>query len=181
MTPPPTNTTLPGRSRSLNISSEVIIKSAPGIGSGRAREPVAMTMCFASMMRSPTLTVLQSTNLALSRKTSTPRSASVSASRSGMPSIIAFSRSISLRPVEARLRHGDAMHMRLPDLVQRVAGGDQHLLRRAAAIGAGAAEIAILGERDLEPRLPRRHGDAEAGIAAAKDQDVIAIGCHDRA
>jgi len=86
-----------------------------------------------------------------------------------------------LGPVEARLRHGDAMRLRLPDFVQRVACGDQHLLRRAAAIGAGPAEVAILDEGDLEPRLSRRHGDAEAGIAAAEDQHVIAVAGHDRA
>ena len=44
MTPPPTNTTSFGSSRSDSTSSDVIISSAPGIGSGRGFEPVAMTM-----------------------------------------------------------------------------------------------------------------------------------------
>ena len=82
------------------------------------------------------------------------------------------------RPVELGLAYADAMHVRLVDLVQRVARGDQHFLRRAAAVRAGAAEIALLDQRYLEPRLSGRHGDAEAGIAAAEDQHVIAVACH---
>ena len=69
--------------------------SAPGIGSGRGFEPVAMTMCLASMVRSPTVTVFGPANAARSRSTSTPRSAMARASRSGMFSIIFFSRAIS--------------------------------------------------------------------------------------
>ena len=95
ITPPPTNSTLPGCSRSFNTSSEVTITSAPSMGSGRGREPVAMTICFASRVRLPTLTAFGPTKLALSRKRSTPRSSSVSARDSGMPLIISFSRSIS--------------------------------------------------------------------------------------
>ena len=44
-------------------------------------------------------------------------------------------------PVEPGLGDRDAMLGRPLDLVQRVACGDQHLLRRAAAIWTGAAEI----------------------------------------
>ena len=43
--------------------------------------------------------------------------------------------------------------MGLVDLVQGVAGGDQHLFRRAAAIGAGAAEIARLDHATVMPAL----------------------------
>src|SRR5260370_875808 len=39
MTPPPTKITEPGSSRSLSISSEVIMCSAPGIGSWRGFDP----------------------------------------------------------------------------------------------------------------------------------------------
>ena len=46
------------------------------------------------------------------------------------------------RPVERGLADADAMDMGLADLVQCMRRGDQHLLRRAASIGAGAAEIA---------------------------------------
>ena len=43
-------------------------------------------------------------------------------------------------PVELRLADRDVMNGRALDFVQRMAGGDQHLLRRAAAVRAGAAE-----------------------------------------
>ena len=82
------------------------------------------------------------------------------------------------RPVELGLGYADAMHMGLVDLVQRVAGGDEHLFRRAAAVRAGAAEVALLDHRHFQPSRAGRHGDAEAGIAAAEDQHVVAVACH---
>jgi hypothetical protein len=50
----PIKITEPGSSRSLNISSEVIMYSAPGIRSGRGFEAIAITMRLAFNMRSPT-------------------------------------------------------------------------------------------------------------------------------
>jgi hypothetical protein len=82
------------------------------------------------------------------------------------------------RPVELGLAHADMVDVGLVDLVQGVAGGHQHLFRGAAAIGAGAAKVAFLDHRHLHPCLSGRHGDAEAGIAAAQDQHIVAIGCH---
>jgi hypothetical protein len=82
------------------------------------------------------------------------------------------------RPVELGLTHADAMHMGSADLVQGVACGDQHFLRRAAAVRTGAAEIALLDQRHLESRLSGRHRNAEACIAAAEDQHVIVVACH---
>jgi hypothetical protein len=76
------------------------------------------------------------------------------------------------------LADADAMHMHLLNLVQRVPGGDQYLFRRAAPVGAGAAQIAFLDQRHFEPGLPRRHRDAKAGIASAQDQHVVAVACH---
>jgi hypothetical protein len=71
--------------------------------------------------------------------------------------------------------------MRLFDLVQRVARGNQNLFWRAAAIGAGAAEIAFFDERHLQSGLVGRHRDAEASVAAAQDQHVIAVAYHELA
>ena len=95
MTPPPTNTTLAGKLRSLNTSSEVIISSAPENGSRRGFEPVAITMCLAFRISPSTATAFGPAKRPRLRITSTPRRRIVSASEPGMPAIIAFSRSIS--------------------------------------------------------------------------------------
>ena len=81
-------------------------------------------------------------------------------------------------PVERGSADADAMDMRLADLVQRMCCGDQHLLRRAAAIGAGAAEIAVLDHDDLETGLARWPGDAERSVAATQDHHVIGFARH---
>src|SRR5260221_13702920 len=47
-------------------------------------------------------------------------------------------------PVEPGLADRDMMNARAFDFVQRVTGGDQHLLRGAAAVRAGAAEQILL-------------------------------------
>ena len=83
------------------------------------------------------------------------------------------------RPVELRPAHADMMNMGLLDLVQSVAGRDQDFFRRAAAIGAGAAEITVLGQRYSHTGVAGRHRDPEAGIATAEDQHVIAVACHE--
>ena len=95
MTPPPMKTTSRGRARSFKMSSDVIICSAPGNGSGRGFEPVAMTMWRASIMRSPTRAALGPAKTASPRMTSTPRSAIRRPSEPGMWLIICFSRSMS--------------------------------------------------------------------------------------
>ena len=82
------------------------------------------------------------------------------------------------RPIECRLADADAVDMGLRDLVQGMTRGDQHLLRRATPVGAGAAEIARLGHDHLHAGLARRHGDAETGIAAADNKDVAALPLH---
>src|SRR5262249_52911272 len=84
-----------------------------------------------------------------------------------------------MRSLELGFAHADMVDVGLANLVQGVAGGHQHLFRRAAAIWAGAAEVALLDHRHLHPGLSRRHGDAEACIAAAQDQHIVAIGCHE--
>src|SRR6516225_11258373 len=70
------------------------------------------------------------------------------------------------------------MRLRALDLVERVRGRDQHLFRHAAAVRAGAAEQIRLDHRDLESRLPRRHGDTHPGIPAAEDHDIEAACWH---
>src|SRR5208282_792456 len=178
ITPPPTNTTLAGRLRSLNTSSEVIISSAPGNGNRRGVEPVAITTCFASSVSPPTTTVLGPAKRPWSRITSTPRLLISCPSEAGMPDIIAFSRSISAAQSRARLADRDVMRHGALDLVERVCRRDQHLLRHAAAVGAGAAEQIRLDHRDREPGLPRRHGDTHPGIATAEDHDIEAACGH---
>ena len=76
------------------------------------------------------------------------------------------------RPVKLRFCHRDMMSGRALDLMQSVPGSNQHLLRRAAAVGTGAAEVARLHQRNRQVRLARRQRRADAGIAAADDEDV---------
>jgi hypothetical protein len=82
------------------------------------------------------------------------------------------------RPVELRLADGDVMNGCALDFVQRVAGGDQDLLRRAAAVRAGTAEKIGLDHRDRHPGAPDRAGDADAGVAAAQNDHVEFLRCH---
>ena len=82
------------------------------------------------------------------------------------------------RPVELRLADGDMMDPCAFDFMQRVAGGDQHLLRRAAAVRAGAAEQVGLDHRDRHAGAPDRAGDADAGVAATQNDHVEFLRCH---
>ena len=81
-------------------------------------------------------------------------------------------------PVEPGLADFDAMDFGLLDLVERMGGGDQHLLRRTAPVRTGAAEIPALDEGDALAGLMGDGGNAETGIAAADDHDIKTIG-HD--
>jgi len=67
---------------------------------------------------------------------------------------------------------------RLADLMQGMGGGDQHFLRRAAAVRAGPAEIARLDHDHLQPDRSRRHGDTEGAVAAADDQNIARFAFH---
>src|SRR5215510_5637160 len=71
------------------------------------------------------------------------------------------------RPIEPRLAHDNAVDACPFDLVQRVARRDQHLLRRAAPVRAGAAELAWLDHR-------HRH----AGSATAQNHHIVFFGAH---
>ena len=82
------------------------------------------------------------------------------------------------RPVEARLADRDMMRFGTLDLIERVRSRDQHLFRHAAAVWARPAEQVWLNHGDFEPRLPRRHGNAHTGIAAANDHYVKAVCGH---
>ena len=140
-----------------------------------------MTICFASMVRLPTLTAFGPTKLAL--LTEEIDAALFKRLGKGLRDAadhLLFA--VDQRsPIELRLAHADMVDVSLADLVQRVAGGHQHLFRGAAAIWAGAAEVAFLDHRHRHPGLSGRHGDAEAGIAAAQDQHIVALGCHELA
>jgi hypothetical protein len=76
-------------------------------------------------------------------------------------------------PIEPRRFDFDCVIAGSCDLGERVGSGDQDLFRRAAAIGACAAEVASLYHCDGESGGARRYRDAHAGIAAAQDHDII--------
>src|SRR5262245_16876485 len=167
MTPPPTKTTSRGNCRSLKTSSEMIMCSAPAIGRARGFEPVAMTMCPAVMVRPSTRTALGPAKAAWPRMTSTPRSAA--SERGGEMAdhlLLAIDQG---GPIQPRLAHGNVEPTRPCDLVQRMARGHQHLLRRAAAVRTGAAKEVRLDQRHGEAGSAGRHRHAHAGIAAAQD------------
>ena len=71
------------------------MSSAPGIGSGRGFDPVAITICLASSSRLPTRMVLGPANTPWPLMTSTSRLAIERARLAGMSLIMSFSRSIS--------------------------------------------------------------------------------------
>jgi hypothetical protein len=52
-------------------------------------------------------------------------------------------------------------------------GGDQHFLRRAAAVRAGAAELAFFHHGDRKPGRSDDLGGAQPGIAGAQDQRIV--------
>lgn len=95
-----------------------------------------------------------------------------------MPLIISLLAVYQRRPIKLRPADADAMNVRLANFVKRVARGNQHLLGRAATVWAGTAEIALLDERHLQPRLAGRYRDAKARVAAAEDQQVVAVASH---
>jgi hypothetical protein len=95
-----------------------------------------------------------------------------------MPLIISFSRSMSAGQSRLGLPTLMQWTCRLADFVQGVGGGDEHLLRRAAPVGAGPAEIARLDHDHPHPGSSRRHRDAEGAVAAADDQNVARFAFH---
>src|SRR3954465_2641268 len=82
------------------------------------------------------------------------------------------------RPVELRLADGDMMNGCPLDFVQGMAGGDQHLLWRAAPVRTGAAEKIGLDHRDRHSGAPDRAGHADAGVAATQNDHVEFLRCH---
>ena len=76
------------------------------------------------------------------------------------------------RPVEPWLADRNVVDARALDFVQSVSGGHQDLFWRAAAVGAGAAEVSRFNHRDRHSGAADRTGHADAGIAAAKDHHV---------
>src|SRR5436190_1884029 len=57
-------------------------------------------------------------------------------------------------------------------------GRDQHLLRRAAAVRTGPAEIVGFDHRDRHSSAPDGTGNANAGVAAAEDHHVECLDAH---
>ncbi len=137
-----------------------------------------MTMVFASKVLPAASTVLGPKNFAGARIRSTPRSLSVSSSESGMPSIISFSRSMSA----AQSSEG------LPTLMQWTWACPISCRACAAATSTFFGVQPRLGQvpprsrssirATFKSRFPRRHGDAERGIAAADDRHVIGFARH---
>ncbi len=171
MTPPPMKTTSDGREVSDSTSSEVIISSAPGIGSGRVFDPVAMTM-WAALQRvvaDPDGVRPGEGGAAGEHGAALFRDALHGGGDMGDDPGLARDKR---RPVQLCWADRDPVHLGAFDLVQRMGGGDQHLLRCAAAVGADAAEIAFLDEGDGFPGRMGDLGHPEAGIAAADDDDV---------
>jgi hypothetical protein len=64
------------------------------------------------------------------------------------------------------------MSGRALDVVQSLACCDQNLLRRAAAVGTGAAKIAGLDHRDREAGPTDWVSHTDADIAAAQDYHI---------
>ena len=160
------------------MSSEVIICSAPGNGSGRGFEPVATTMWRASIMRSPHA---RGVRTGKDRVAANDLDAAIShqaAERAGDVADHLLLAVDEYGPVELRLADGDAVDMRPLDLVQRMAGRHQHLFRRAASVRAGAAEVAGLDHRHRQAGGARRHRHAHAGVAGAQDQHIVFFGAH---
>jgi hypothetical protein len=58
------------------------------------------------------------------------------------------------------------------DFVQRVTSGNQHFLRRAAAVRASSAEVMRFDYRDRHSSAPDRACNANTGVAAAEDHHV---------
>src|SRR5258708_5653756 len=162
MTPPPTKITEPGSSRSLSISSEVIMCSAPGIGSWRGFDPVAITMCLASRRRSPTRIAFGP--VALDHLDIATRHRARKVRRDILDQVLFAVDQCG--PAQLRLADGDMMNGGALVFVQRVAGGDQNFLRRAAAVRAGPAEIVRFDHRDRHSSASHRTGNANAGVAA---------------
>ena len=81
-------------------------------------------------------------------------------------------------PVQPGLADRDMMNGGALDFVQRMTGGDQHLLRRAAAVRAGAAKQILLDHRDRHSGAPCWTGHADAGVAAAKNDHIEFLGAH---
>jgi hypothetical protein len=52
---------------------------------------------------------------------------------------------------------------------------EEDLLQCASAVQIGAAEIALLDERNTEAGTRGGDGDAKAGVAATQDQDVVTV------
>ena len=65
------------------------------------------------------------------------------------------------------------------DLVQGMSGGNQDLLRGAAPVRAGTAEIPRFDHRNGHAGAPRRTGHADAGVASTEDHHIEFLSRHD--
>jgi hypothetical protein len=81
-------------------------------------------------------------------------------------------------PVEYWPVYRNLMNAGAFDVVKRLAGRNQHLLRRAAAVRTSAAKVARFDHGDRQSRAPDRAGHADPGIAAADDHDVEFLRAH---
>ena len=172
MTPPPTKTTEPGCSRSVNTSSEVIISSAPGNGSCRGFEPVATTMCFASRTSLPAATAFSAMKRPLVRTISAPIFRSEPARRSGRGRMISALRSIiaaqssRARPTLMWCAPACAISCSVCAAATRTFFGVQPRLEQVPPNVPGSSTATE------SPALRVRSGHAHAGIATADHHHV---------
>jgi hypothetical protein len=81
-------------------------------------------------------------------------------------------------PVKGRGTDAYAMFPGPLDLVKSMGGRHEDLLRRAAAVRAGAAEIAHLDHGDGKAGRAGRNGHPHPRIAAAQDDNVVFLDAH---
>ncbi|MCH9019225.1 MAG: DUF1549 domain-containing protein [Proteobacteria bacterium] len=82
------------------------------------------------------------------------------------------------RPVEAALADRPAEALGVLEVVREVRGVDQELLGHAADVDAGAAEVALLGDRDTRAIARRDARRAHPARAAADDEEVVVVISH---
>ena len=90
-------------------------------------------------------------------------------------------RSLSIdqgRPVKPGLADQDVMDSGTINLMQGMTGRDQDLLRCAAPVRAGAAEVPRFDHRNRHAGAPHRPGDADAGISAPEDHYIEFLSRH---
>ena len=151
--------------------------SAPGVGSGRGFEPVAITMCLAWSIRSPTRIVSGPANVAWPSITSTPRFAIARARLAGISLIMAFSRSIKLAqsrrglPTEMLWTAARSISCKACPAATRIFFGAQPRFGQVPPIPR-------FDHRNGHAGAPHRTGHADAGVASTEDHHIEFLSRH---